>query len=69
MIDVPMGFAAFENVVVRDARDKALKVELDDGTHLWVPRSIIADESEVYEEDTEGTLIIPEWFAETKGII
>ena len=35
----------------------------------WIPKSMIDDDSEVYEKDTEGTLIVKEWVARTKGWI
>ncbi len=73
MITVPMGYADFPNTVVRGESEKALKVELDSGEHIWVPKSLIADESEVNSDEegegNEGTLIIPEWWAEDKGLM
>ena len=30
---------------------------------VWVPKSIIHDDSEVWQADQYGTLVIPEWFA------
>lgn len=35
----------------------------------WIPRSLIHDDSEVYRPGTTGTLIIPRWIAEKKGMI
>jgi hypothetical protein len=35
---------------------------------IWIPKSQIHDDSEVYKPWTEGKLIIPEWLATAKGI-
>lgn len=35
----------------------------------WLPCGCIKPESEVYKADTEGTLIIPCWLAEEKGLV
>ena len=35
----------------------------------WIPLSQVDDDSEVYKTDTEGDLIITDWFAEKKGWI
>lgn len=36
---------------------------------MWIPKSQINDDSEVYAKDTEGTLIITEWIAAQKGLV
>lgn len=46
----------------------ALLCEID-GKKFWIPKSIIHEDSEVYKKGTEGTLIIPEWFAVKEGIV
>jgi len=58
-----------ENVTVKRETTDALLVELEDGTTKWIPKSAIADESEVYEMGTEGTLIIAQWLAEKEGLV
>ena len=35
----------------------------------WIPKSMIHDDSEVYETGTDGTLIVFEWLAKEKGWI
>jgi len=40
-----------------------------DGKSVWIPQSMIHDDSEVYKGDTAGTLIVPEWLAREKGLI
>lgn len=33
----------------------------------WIPQSQVHENSEVYRRDTEGTLIVSDWWAEKKG--
>lgn len=46
---------------------RALLVDINGEEH-WIPKSLIHDDSEVYKPNTEGTLVIPTWFAEKEGI-
>jgi hypothetical protein len=49
--------------------EKAVLVECDDfDGPIWVPKSQIDDDSDVYAKDTDGTLVITEWFATKKGL-
>jgi hypothetical protein len=52
---------------VKRQTDKAVLVEAD-GVEAWIPQSQIHDDSEVWKEGDEGTLVIPEWLAEAKGL-
>lgn len=52
---------------VKRATDKAILVEVD-GEEAWIPQSQIDDESEVWKDGDEGTLVIPLWLAEAKGL-
>lgn len=60
-----------EAMVVRGS-PKALCVELvDHGRELWIPRSVIHDDSEVYDDDGEhdnGELVLLRWFAEKEQL-
>lgn len=47
---------------------KAVLVHLPDGREEWFPVSQIDDESEVWNDDTDGTLIISRWIAQEKGL-
>jgi hypothetical protein len=58
----------FEGVTVLYERDASLLVKIYD-QEVWIPKSQIHDDSEVYKADTEGTLIISEWIAEKKELI
>jgi hypothetical protein len=46
-----------------------LKKYYSDGSNgLWVPRSVIHDDSEVFEKGDTGTLVLKTWWAEDRGI-
>lgn len=51
--------------VIKDT-GKALLVDID-GDEVWIPKSVIHDDSEVYKEDTEGELIVKLWWAREHG--
>lgn len=55
------------DVEVVRATEDALLV-LVEGEEVWIPKSQIDDDSEVWREGQEGALVIPEWLAEAKGI-
>jgi hypothetical protein len=40
-----------------------------DGDEVWIPKSQIHDDSEVYDEGSSGTLVITEWIAREKGLV
>lgn len=47
----------------------ALKVQAPGKGEIWVPHSVILDDSEVYEEGGRGKLIVAYWWAEKRGYI
>lgn len=52
--------------------DRALRVELVSGELLWVPKSVIHDDSEVWQssdksEGVEGDFIVKRWWAAKNG--
>ena len=57
--------AKFPNCRVVTATEKALLVE------IWVPKSVIHDDSEVFDDDenAEGMLVLEDWWAEKSGLI
>lgn len=57
----------FDNVVGMHATDRALKV-LMDGKELWVPQSVITDDSEVYGIGHTGRLEVKGWWARKEGL-
>lgn len=56
-----------EDVVVKKQTDKALLCEIN-GDDVWIPQSQIDDDSEVWNEGDEGTLVISQWIAEQKEL-
>lgn len=50
---------------VRDT-DKALLIKegLGDEDGFWCPKSVVHEDSEVWKDQTDGTLIIKRWLAE-----
>lgn len=48
---------------------KAVLVEFSDGSEHWVPKSQIHEDSDVYDEDTSGTLIVSRWWAEQADLL
>jgi hypothetical protein len=47
--------------------EKALLVELEDGEEVWIPKSVIDDDSEVFGVGDEGKLVVEGWFAVKQG--
>lgn len=56
-----------EDVVAIGQTDKALLVKIE-GDEVWIPQSVIHDDSEVYKQGDEGDLVIYRWFAEKEGL-
>jgi hypothetical protein len=42
---------------------------LINGERRYIPKSLVHDDSDVYEDGQTGTLVIPEWFATKEGLI
>jgi hypothetical protein len=61
-------YETFPNVKCVAETSKAIKAELEDGAQHWIPKSMLSDDSEVYEEGTDGKLIVKSWFCEKEGI-
>ncbi len=51
------------------ATAKAILVRVQDDLEMWIPQSIIHDDSEVWKEGDEGTLVVAGWFAEKNGLV
>lgn len=58
-----------EVVEVKKDSGMALLCEFDTGDEAWIPKSQIDDDSDVWEEGQEGTLVIPLWLAEKKSLV
>lgn len=48
--------------------EKALLCVLDGGREVWVPQSVVDDDSEVFERGHEGDLVVSAWFAKREGL-
>ena len=58
-----------ENARCTAETEKAILVEADSlDESLWVPKSQVTDDSEVYKKDTDGDLIVTDWWAEKAGL-
>jgi len=64
-----MSVSLGDGKAVRDS-GKALLVKLATGEEKWIPKSVIHDDSEVYdaEENAEGEVVVQEWWAEKEGL-
>jgi hypothetical protein len=47
---------------------QAILIALDTGRSVWIPKSQLGEDSEVYAEGTNGTLILKTWLAEQEGL-
>lgn len=63
-----MSTVEFSVEAVEAETDKAILVEIE-GEKVWVPKSQIDDDSEVYSKESGGgTLIVTEWWAKKNGL-
>lgn len=58
----------FEDVKCVGETTLAIQCQFPSGRLIWVPKSQVGEESEVYEEGGVGTLVIKKWFAEKEHI-
>lgn len=58
---------SLRDVVCKKETDAALLCIIN-GEEVWIPKSQVSDDSEVYAEDHEGTLVISEWIANQRGL-
>ena len=56
------GYECFNEVEAIAETDKALLC-LINNEEVWIPKSVIGDDSEVYERGDVGKLVVAEWFA------
>ena len=62
LVSIPGGVALRETA-------KGLQVRAGDAEPVWLARSQIPDESEVRFDGDRGTLLLPRWIAEEKGLV
>jgi hypothetical protein len=56
-----------KDVVVIKRTDKAVLCLIEED-EVWIPQLQIDDDSEVWDEGDEGTLVISQWIADQKKI-
>ena len=49
--------------------EKAVLIETKEHAELWVPKSQIHDDSEVFEEGTSGRVVVRAWWARKEGLM
>lgn len=58
---------------IQRATPRAILIRLDaDGIDRWIPKSMIHDDSEVWDENEgneHGEIVVKSWFAEKEGLI
>lgn len=59
----------FEGCEAVAETDLAICVEGIQDDDIWIPKSQVHDDSEVYKKGHEGTLVVMEWFAEKEGLV
>ena len=70
--------ATYHGCKVVKETEKAINVEATKGVFkqrdngyrsrfAWLPKSVIHDDSEIWEEGQEGKLVVPNWFAEKEN--
>lgn len=48
------------------ATDRAVLVRIGD-KEIWIPQSVVHDDSEVFKEGDEGKIVTKQWWAERNG--
>ena len=48
---------------------KAIRVALETGEDIWIPKSLVHDDSEVWKEGQEGDVVVAEWWAEKEKLV
>jgi len=59
-------------VTVLHVTDAALKIRLPDDNVVWIPKSVVHDDSELTADaavDDVGDLEVRRWFAEKEGLV
>ena len=56
-------------VTVTVETDKALLCHIDDDSNreMWVPKSVVHDDSEAWKKGDNGKLVVKAWWAEKYG--
>lgn len=65
------GFSLGHSEIIRET-DSALLLETEEAGEVWIPKSVIHDDSEIEagdDEGDEGEVIVKKWFARNEGWI
>lgn len=58
-----------EDVECVKETDRALCLSIPDyEDEVWIPKSVVSEDSDVTSEGDEGRLIIHQWFADKEGL-
>ena len=57
-----------DDVTVEAETDLAVLCIIDD-KQVWIPKSVVHEDSEVQSEGDTGTITIMRWFAEKEGFV
>ncbi len=63
----PVRIETCQGIAETDAAVLVECMDFDEG-RLWVPKSQIDEDSDVYAKDTDGDLVVTAWFANKKGL-
>lgn len=64
------GHEKFEVADVQAVREtEAALLVVIENEDVWVPKSLIDDDSEVWKTGDKGILVVPEWFARKNGLM
>jgi hypothetical protein len=55
-------------VTIEAETDLALLCNIDDKKR-WIPKSVVHEDSEVWSEGDNGTIVLMRWFAEKEGLV
>lgn len=58
------GQSVFRNVVCVHETDKAILCEFGPHEEVWIPKSVVHDDSDVYQAGQLGDLVVERWFAQ-----
>ena len=61
-------YVTISDVVCIKETDAALLIRLEDDTEHWIPLSQLSKDSDVSNEDDEGTITLTRWIAEQKSL-
>lgn len=63
-----MAKATIREVECTAESEKAILVDDGVGFEQWVPKSVIDDDSEVWQKGQEGDLVVAGWWAKQHGL-